>query len=103
MAYILQLLKYLRSYSIGKEFTDSDILDWANTKVRSIGSKSCMKTYKMPPPLEQSLPIITATTPNIRFACPCFEVLQWEDDCDLRPSEMRLTAVPLGENDENEI
>ncbi|GKA56738.1 fimbrin-2 [Tanacetum coccineum] len=40
------LLKYLRSYSTGKEFTDADILDWANTKVRSTGSQTCMKSFK---------------------------------------------------------
>ncbi|PWA50661.1 actin binding Calponin [Artemisia annua] len=43
---MLQLLKYLRSYSTGKEFTDADILDWANTKVRSTGSQTCMKSFK---------------------------------------------------------
>ncbi|KAL8206145.1 hypothetical protein R6Q57_009696 [Mikania cordata] len=43
---MLQLLKYLRSYSLGKEFTDSDILDWANTKVKSTGSNTCMKSFK---------------------------------------------------------
>ncbi|KAJ0681090.1 putative calponin domain, CH domain superfamily, fimbrin/Plastin [Helianthus annuus] len=43
---MLQLLKYLRSYSLGKEFTDSDILDWANTKVKSTGSQTCMKSFK---------------------------------------------------------
>ncbi|XP_024967521.1 fimbrin-2 [Cynara cardunculus var. scolymus] len=43
---MLQLLKYLRSHSLGKEFTDADILDWANTKVRSTGSQSCMKSFK---------------------------------------------------------
>lgn len=44
---MLQLLKYLRSYSTGKEFTDADILDWANTKVRSTGSQTCMKSFKV--------------------------------------------------------
>nr|KAJ0196675.1 hypothetical protein LSAT_V11C700348070 [Lactuca sativa] len=44
---ILQLLKYLRSYSLGKEFNNVDILNWANTKVRSTGSQSCMKSFKV--------------------------------------------------------
>ncbi|KAL7591466.1 hypothetical protein Lser_V15G32001 [Lactuca serriola] len=43
---ILQLLKYLRSYSLGKEFNNVDILNWANTKVRSTRSQSCMKSFK---------------------------------------------------------
>ncbi|CAN6587815.1 unnamed protein product [Malus baccata var. baccata] len=43
---ILQLLKNLRFHSHGKEIADADILEWANTKVSSTGSQSCMKSFK---------------------------------------------------------
>ncbi|KAL7590832.1 hypothetical protein Lser_V15G35594 [Lactuca serriola] len=45
---MLQLLKNLRSHSngIGKEMTDSDILKWANRKVKSTGRLSQMDSFK---------------------------------------------------------
>ncbi|KAK9944574.1 hypothetical protein M0R45_010135 [Rubus argutus] len=43
---ILQLLKNLRFHSHGKEISDADILEWANTKVSKTGSQSCMKSFK---------------------------------------------------------
>ncbi|KAL6214285.1 hypothetical protein ACLB2K_013721 [Fragaria x ananassa] len=43
---ILQLLKNLRFHSHGKEISDADILEWANTKVSNTGSQSCMKSFK---------------------------------------------------------
>ncbi|KAH7576521.1 hypothetical protein JRO89_XS01G0098200 [Xanthoceras sorbifolium] len=43
---ILQLLKHLRNHSHGKEITDADILEWANTKVRTSGSQSRMFSFK---------------------------------------------------------
>lgn len=43
---MLQLLKNLRFHSHGKEITDVDILEWANTGVRNSGSQSCMKSFK---------------------------------------------------------
>ncbi|AES79032.1 putative dystrophin [Medicago truncatula] len=43
---ILQLLKNLRFHSHGKEITDSDILQWANTKVKSSGSQSHIYSFK---------------------------------------------------------
>ncbi|XP_057965762.1 fimbrin-2 [Malania oleifera] len=43
---ILQLLKNLRFHSHGKEITDSDILDWANAKVRDSGSQNHMDSFK---------------------------------------------------------
>ncbi|KAJ8649181.1 hypothetical protein MRB53_002204 [Persea americana] len=43
---MLKLLKNLRSYSHGKEITDSDILNWANTKVKSSGRTSKMESFK---------------------------------------------------------
>lgn len=43
---ILQLLKNLRFRSNGKEITDADILEWANTKVRNTGSKSQINSFK---------------------------------------------------------
>ncbi|WOH04163.1 hypothetical protein DCAR_0623571 [Daucus carota subsp. sativus] len=43
---MLQLLKNLRSRSQGKEITDSDILTWANEKVRSAGRTSQMESFK---------------------------------------------------------
>ncbi|KAL8469839.1 hypothetical protein ACS0TY_032623 [Phlomoides rotata] len=43
---MLQLLKKLRSRSQGKEITDSDILNWANKKVKSSGRKSHMESFK---------------------------------------------------------
>ncbi|XP_058070749.1 fimbrin-5-like isoform X2 [Magnolia sinica] len=42
---ILQLLKNLSS-SHGKEMTDTDIQNWANTKVRSAGRKTQMESFK---------------------------------------------------------
>ncbi|WVZ17027.1 hypothetical protein V8G54_010009 [Vigna mungo] len=43
---ILQLLKNLRFHSRGKEITDADILEWANSKVSSSGSQSRMDSFK---------------------------------------------------------
>ncbi|XP_058081944.1 fimbrin-5 [Magnolia sinica] len=43
---ILQLLKNLRFHSQGKEITDTDILNWANTKVRSTGRTSQMESFR---------------------------------------------------------
>ncbi|KAI5315380.1 PREDICTED: fimbrin-2 [Prunus dulcis] len=43
---ILQLLKNLRFHSHGKEITDADILEWANTKVSSTRSHSRMNSFK---------------------------------------------------------
>lgn len=44
---MLQLLKNLRFHSHGKEINDGDILQWANTKVKSSGSKSLMNSFKV--------------------------------------------------------
>ncbi|CAL5333831.1 unnamed protein product [Camellia sinensis] len=43
---MLQLLKNLRFHSHGKEITDADILDWANSKVRNSGRQSHMASFK---------------------------------------------------------
>ncbi|XP_059626276.1 fimbrin-2 [Cornus florida] len=43
---VLQLLKNLRFHSHGKEITDADILEWANTKVRSSGGQTHMNSFK---------------------------------------------------------
>ncbi|KAJ8440349.1 hypothetical protein Cgig2_012785 [Carnegiea gigantea] len=43
---MIQLLKNLRYRSHGKEITDADILEWANTLVKSSGGKSCMSSFK---------------------------------------------------------
>nr|GLL42825.1 fimbrin-2-like [Ipomoea trifida] len=43
---MLQLLKNLRFHSHGKEITDADILEWANSKVRNSGSQSSMASFK---------------------------------------------------------
>ncbi|PSR86305.1 Fimbrin-2 like [Actinidia chinensis var. chinensis] len=43
---MLQLLKNLRFHSHGKELTDADILEWANSKVRNSGSHSHMASFK---------------------------------------------------------
>lgn len=43
---ILQLLKNLRFHSHGKEINDTDILEWANTKVKNSGSQSRMHSFK---------------------------------------------------------
>lgn len=45
---ILQLLKNLRFHSHGKEITDADILEWANTKVSNSGSQSRMDSFRVP-------------------------------------------------------
>lgn len=44
---MLQLLKNLRSRSQGKEFTDADILNWANKKVKITGRTSHMDSFKV--------------------------------------------------------
>ena len=46
---ILQLLKNLRFHARGKEITDADILEWANSKVSSTGSQSSMNSFKVNP------------------------------------------------------
>ncbi|XP_058093547.1 fimbrin-2 [Magnolia sinica] len=43
---ILQLLKNLRLHSHGKEITDADILNWANSKVKNAGRHSHMASFK---------------------------------------------------------
>ncbi|XP_078165809.1 fimbrin-4-like [Carex rostrata] len=43
---ILQLLKNLRCQSQGKEITDADILNWANSKIRSAGRSSQIDSFK---------------------------------------------------------
>ncbi|XP_010545257.1 PREDICTED: fimbrin-1 isoform X2 [Tarenaya hassleriana] len=43
---MLQLLKNLRSRTRGKEMTDADILSWANRKVRIMGRKSHIESFK---------------------------------------------------------
>ncbi|EXB81084.1 hypothetical protein L484_014016 [Morus notabilis] len=43
---MLQLLKNLRSHSQGKEMRDSDILNWANRKVKSTGRTSHIESFK---------------------------------------------------------
>ncbi|GLJ26908.1 hypothetical protein SUGI_0526580 [Cryptomeria japonica] len=43
---MLQLLKNLRLQSNGKEISDLDILNWANTKVTSTGRTSRMESFK---------------------------------------------------------
>ncbi|KAL2245260.1 fimbrin-1 [Sesamum indicum] len=43
---MLQLLKKLRSRFQGREVTDADILNWANRKVKSLGRKSQMESFK---------------------------------------------------------
>ncbi|KAL4596901.1 hypothetical protein ACB092_12G197000 [Castanea dentata] len=43
---ILQLLKNLRFHSHGKEITDVDILEWANSKVSNSRSQSRMDSFK---------------------------------------------------------
>lgn len=49
---MLQLLKNLRSHSLGKEITDADILDWANSQVKSSGRHGHMASFKVPFPKE---------------------------------------------------
>lgn len=44
---ILQLLKNLRCQSQGKEITDADILNWANSKIRSAGRSSQIDSFKV--------------------------------------------------------
>nr|GLL49734.1 fimbrin-2-like [Ipomoea trifida] len=44
---MLQLLKNLRSHSLGKEITDADILDWANSQVKSSGRHGHMASFKV--------------------------------------------------------
>ncbi|CAL9117207.1 unnamed protein product [Musa textilis] len=43
---ILQLLKNLRFHSQGKEISDSDILNWANNKVKDSGRTSQIESFK---------------------------------------------------------
>ncbi|KAL7113665.1 hypothetical protein ACP275_04G074400 [Erythranthe tilingii] len=43
---MLQLLKNLRFHSHGKEITDADILQWANSKVRNSSSQTRMDCFK---------------------------------------------------------
>ncbi|XP_020579321.1 fimbrin-5-like [Phalaenopsis equestris] len=43
---ILQLLKNLRFHSQGKEMTDSDIINWANRKVKSSGRTTQIESFK---------------------------------------------------------
>jgi hypothetical protein len=49
---ILQLLNKLRFHSQGgsqgKEISDADILDWANSKVKASGRTSRMESFKVP-------------------------------------------------------
>lgn len=44
---MLQLLKNLRTRSQGKEITDSDILKWANKKVRNTRGTTQIESFKV--------------------------------------------------------
>ncbi|XP_010443166.1 PREDICTED: fimbrin-3-like [Camelina sativa] len=44
--HMLQLLKNLRSRTRGKDMTDSEILSWANRKVKIMGRKSQIESFK---------------------------------------------------------
>ncbi|CAN6968858.1 unnamed protein product [Brassica oleracea var. botrytis] len=44
--HMLQLLKSLRSRTRGKDMTDSEILSWANRKVKIMGRKSQIESFK---------------------------------------------------------
>ncbi|KAH6836827.1 Actin binding Calponin homology domain-containing protein [Perilla frutescens var. hirtella] len=44
--HMLQLLKNIRCHSSRKEIADSDILEWANSKVKSSGSQNRMGSFK---------------------------------------------------------
>lgn len=44
---MLKLLKNLRFHSQGREISDTDILNWANKKVRSAGRKSQIESFKV--------------------------------------------------------
>jgi hypothetical protein len=44
--HMLQLLKSLRSRTRGKDMTDSEIISWANRKVRIMGRKSQIESFK---------------------------------------------------------
>lgn len=44
---MLQLLKNLRSFSHGKEISDSDIINWANYKVKCSGRRSRISSFKV--------------------------------------------------------
>lgn len=44
---MLQLLKNLKFHALGKEITDADILNWANSKVRSVGRRSQIESFKV--------------------------------------------------------
>ncbi|XP_055801992.1 fimbrin-5 [Solanum dulcamara] len=43
---MLQLLKNLKFHALGKEITDADILNWANSKVKSAGRRSQIESFK---------------------------------------------------------
>ncbi|KAI4378254.1 hypothetical protein MLD38_015758 [Melastoma candidum] len=43
---MLQLLKNLRFHAQGKEITDSDILNWANKKIKDAGGTSLIESFK---------------------------------------------------------
>lgn len=43
---MLQLLKNLKFHALGKEITDADILNWANSKVKSAGRISQIESFK---------------------------------------------------------
>ncbi|TMW87534.1 hypothetical protein EJD97_019819 [Solanum chilense] len=43
---MLQLLINLKFHALGKEITDADILNWANSKVKSVGRKSQIESFK---------------------------------------------------------
>lgn len=44
---MLQLLKNLRTHSQGKEITDTDILNWANRKVKKANRASQIESFKV--------------------------------------------------------
>uniref|UniRef100_M1B3A2 Fimbrin n=1 Tax=Solanum tuberosum TaxID=4113 RepID=M1B3A2_SOLTU len=43
---MLQLLINLKFHALGKEITDADILNWANSKVKNAGRKSQIESFK---------------------------------------------------------
>lgn len=74
---MLQLVKKLRTRFQGREMSDADILNWANRKVRSMGRKSRIESFKVGDrfclPLSMSACILSLLILCLDLVCLVFD------------------------------
>lgn len=87
---MLQLLKNLRSYSQGKEITDTDILNWANRKVKSAGRKRQMESFKV---IDKQLTVIACMMVSLFFFEHHLKALYFNYCCRIKVFQMECSFL----------